>query len=485
METDSTERADAPAELTADPFAVDLFAASRAAEEAAVVEAAPAARAEAARGADSSPSSSDAPAWHARLPKVTREEARFSAALARLPPPLSPGAREILGDVLGRYTRAAPADVLIETVDAREVNLAEWAARTCTDAASPCLFVTLSFEPQAAHAYIAADAVFVSALVRRMLTDEAAPPDALRPLSKTEQAVAEFLGLTLVHELNAAAGEPLLKLERVSNERPPRLTPAVARESEGGASEGRGARGMLLTVRVAVPSALGLVRVLLEADALEALDARRNPLLAAARRRGAGGTAAGAFARFVRDVPLRLLVGETSAGAHELAGLEPGDVLLVERPLVDWRGDALEGAAVALVGAGGVRLSGVAETLEADARTRGATGRVLLRLDAVTAEDAAGDGAGRFGMREEEMLAEPEDDGAGMLENLMLTVHVELAARRITLDELARLRAGQILELGCRADDPVDLVADGRRIATGELVDVEGRLGVRVTQLAG
>lgn len=484
METDSTERADAPAELTADPFAVDLFAASRAAEEAAVVDAAPAARAEVARGPDSSSSASDAPAWHAKLPKVTREEARFSAALARLPPSLSPGAREILADVLGRYTRAAPADVLIETVDTREVNLAEWAARACNDAASPCLFVTLAFEPQAAHAYLAADASFVSAFVRRMLTDEAEPPDALRPLSKTELAVAEFLGLTLVHELNDAAGEPLLKLERVSNERPPRLAPG-GREPEGSSAEGRGARGMLLTVRVAVPSALGLVRVLLEADALEALDARRNPLLAAARRRGAGGTAAGAYARFVRDVPLRLLVGETRAGAHELAGLEPGDVLLVERPLVDWRGDALEGAAVARVGAGGVRLSGVAETLETDAETRGAAGRVLLRLDDVTAEDAAGDGAGRFWMREEEMLPEPDDDGAGVLESLMLTVHVELAARRITLDELARLRAGQILELGCRADDPVDLVADGRRIATGELVDVEGRLGVRVTQLAG
>jgi flagellar motor switch/type III secretory pathway protein FliN len=31
----------------------------------------------------------------------------------------------------------------------------------------------------------------------------------------------------------------------------------------------------------------------------------------------------------------------------------------------------------------------------------------------------------------------------------------------------------------------VELVADGRRVAVGELVDVEGRLGVRVTRLVG
>ena len=71
------------------------------------------------------------------------------------------------------------------------------------------------------------------------------------------------------------------------------------------------------------------------------------------------------------------------------------------------------------------------------------------------------------------------------LEEILLTVHVELAGRRLSLDELARLRVGQLLALDCQATDPVDLVADGRRIARGELVEIEGRLGVRVTQVTG
>jgi type III secretion protein Q len=45
------------------------------------------------------------------------------------------------------------------------------------------------------------------------------------------------------------------------------------------------------------------------------------------------------------------------------------------------------------------------------------------------------------------------------------------------------LRVNQILDLGCKATDPVDLIVDGRRIARGELVDIEGRLGVRITQV--
>lgn len=480
METDSTERAEATAEAVADPFAVDLFAASRAAAE-------PAPSADDTRALSASAPSASAPSvsWHARLPKVTRAEARFSASLSRLPPALSAGGLETLSRVLARYAHAAPEQVRVEAVDAREVNVPAWAARACDDAAAPCVFVTLAFEPHAARAYLTADAAFASALVRRVLTGEAAPPDELRPLSKTELAVIEFLCLSLVHELNTAAGEPLLRLERVSNERPSRLVRAGAndaandarRDGEGTREEraGRNTRGLLSTVRVGLPPTLGLVRVLFDAEALEALDARRHPLLAASRERQ--GSQAARLGRFVRDVGVRLLVGETRAGADELAALEPGDVLLVERPRVGWGDGFIEGGAAVLVGDGaGVRLEGVAETADG--------GAVRLRVEGLTVEDA-GEAWRLSEMQEDDLETGAGDEGAGVLEGLMLTLHVEMAARRITLDELARLRAGQILELGCRPDDPVELVADGRRVATGELVDVEGRLGVRITRLAG
>jgi type III secretion protein Q len=86
-------------------------------------------------------------------------------------------------------------------------------------------------------------------------------------------------------------------------------------------------------------------------------------------------------------------------------------------------------------------------------------------------------------MEADEISGGPTDEGATAIDGLTLTVHVELAARRMSLESLARLRPGQVLELDCKATDPVDLIAEGRRIARGELVDIEGRLGVRVTQL--
>ena len=89
----------------------------------------------------------------------------------------------------------------------------------------------------------------------------------------------------------------------------------------------------------------------------------------------------------------------------------------------------------------------------------------------------------RLKMQEEAREEEQTDESGIALEELMLTVHVELAARRISLAELTRLRVGQLLELGCQATDPVELVSEGRTLARGELIDIEGRLGVRVMQL--
>ena len=50
---------------------------------------------------------------------------------------------------------------------------------------------------------------------------------------------------------------------------------------------------------------------------------------------------------------------------------------------------------------------------------------------------------------------------------------------------MIRLREGQILRLPRAATDPVDLVVNGRVFARGQLVEVEGELGVRILQLAG
>ncbi len=60
---------------------------------------------------------------------------------------------------------------------------------------------------------------------------------------------------------------------------------------------------------------------------------------------------------------------------------------------------------------------------------------------------------------------------------------VELGRVQLTADEIIRLRSGHIMELGRSPADPVDLVVNGKLLAKGELVEIEGSLGVKILSL--
>ena len=67
--------------------------------------------------------------------------------------------------------------------------------------------------------------------------------------------------------------------------------------------------------------------------------------------------------------------------------------------------------------------------------------------------------------------------------DLPVTLVVELGRASLPLARLADLRPGDLVELNRHARDPVDLTSDGRPVARGELVEVDGTLGVRVTKV--
>ena len=426
-----------------DPFAVDLFAGGPAAT-AADARALPA---EAARAVP----------WDAALPKVSRDEARLSAMLAAVPASLSAAALSALARVAGRFTRTDADGVAFDVLETREGEV--------PTADSPRAYVRVAVEPWDARAVLVVESAFASSVVDLMLGGEGSA-DAPRALSTAERAVFEFLCAQLLAALNEEAGEPLFRLEALT-------------EDAGAAA---GTRAVVTKVRARLGRAAGVVRLVYGGEVLAALDELRSPLLA---RAGEGVGRLARYRPFCAGANVSLLVGETEVDPAGLAGLEPGDVVLVERVFGGWGPGEARGTLRARVGAGdNVLVSGAAG--RADGAEGSGDGALRLIVEEVSASEARGaEAGGRLRMEDESELVAGSDEEAGLLDNLLLTVRVELPARRISLEELTRLRAGQILELDCRATDPVELVADGRRVATGELVDIEGRLGVRVTRLAG
>jgi len=67
------------------------------------------------------------------------------------------------------------------------------------------------------------------------------------------------------------------------------------------------------------------------------------------------------------------------------------------------------------------------------------------------------------------------------LSALPVRLHVVLSQIELSLTELTGLVKGSVVELNRGKSDPVQLVANGKTIGSGELVEVEGKLGVQIT----
>ncbi|MBI3179202.1 MAG: FliM/FliN family flagellar motor switch protein, partial [Deltaproteobacteria bacterium] len=79
---------------------------------------------------------------------------------------------------------------------------------------------------------------------------------------------------------------------------------------------------------------------------------------------------------------------------------------------------------------------------------------------------------------------EPDDNLAQsepLLGDIPMVVVVELGRVQLTADEVIRLRPGQLIEVGRKPNDLlVDLVVNGKLVAKGKLVEIEGALGVEL-----
>ncbi len=94
--------------------------------------------------------------------------------------------------------------------------------------------------------------------------------------------------------------------------------------------------------------------------------------------------------------------------------------------------------------------------------------------------------------------AKPEDDSKAkvakqgsaavnnlrVLENIEVRLTVEVGNTEIKIKDLLRLNEGSVVELERLAGEPLDILANGTRIAKGEVVMVGEKFGIRFTEVA-
>jgi flagellar motor switch protein FliN/FliY len=76
-------------------------------------------------------------------------------------------------------------------------------------------------------------------------------------------------------------------------------------------------------------------------------------------------------------------------------------------------------------------------------------------------------------------------DSLQRLAQVRVELSVEVGRTTMSLGEALELGPGSVIALDRMADQPVDLLVNGKRVARGEVVVIDSEYGLRVTEVVG
>jgi type III secretion protein Q len=172
-------------------------------------------------------------------------------------------------------------------------------------------------------------------------------------------------------------------------------------------------------------------------------------------------------------VPARLEVGAGALTPAELRSLRPGDILFPD----EYFPRSLGGPRLCLSLADGGRLLISGRSQGQALIVRGWRIMNAVENPAPERPDPEADQARPAPAESGESL--PEE----VIDSLTVPVTLELDSLSLPLAEVRALRPGYVLETGQSLESPITIRAAGRVVGTGELLDVAGRIGVRLRKL--
>ncbi len=383
--------------------------------------------------------------------------------------PLAPTFKESLAGLLERYLKvpAAFGETELRPIARKELG---------TLLPHVGCLVIVGASPTEHKILVELDPALVAFAVERLLGGAGDNGRILRPLTEIEAGVLSFLVLKLIAAFAVEwhnGREIALTLDRFASNL-----------SEIGAVVDSVNGYQMLGVRVAVGKRNGYARIFLPEGLITqsfAAPPAQGPAdgheLAYMRRTLPHLTHLGAVAR-VEAAVLDL----TEA---DLEKLEPGDIVLLENHEIEKGPNGVGGNVFVKLGRGqngGLR----GRLLNEGERLQLEITQLVVQEQPAEAENMVRDGDGQPTAGEGTGGGEADnlEESQGLLRDVAAPVVVELGRLRLNATQVARLKAGQILRLPRGPNDPVDLVVSGKIFARGELVEVDGELGVRLLKVA-
>lgn len=401
------------------------------------------------------------------LPRYTTEQAGLRAGLADYFT-MRPFRAEFLSEIEAVLDKYLKVSAHLSEVSLEPVTRSDLFDLLPSNA---CVAV-LGAAPTEHKILVEIDLALVGFAIDRVLGGTGETRPILRPLTDIEQGVLSFLLLELiakVHEGWVTGRELSISLDRFigNGESLRAITLSEGQYFNAGLSVGIGPR--VGHVRVLLPHAL--LKIGFRTPAPQS-DPTRDEL------------------EYMRtqlaSLPETSVIGFVEAARLELeltdiTELEPGDIIVLENHEIALDSGYATGTAFVRVGTGrngGLRV-----------RVGHEGDKVQLEILRIVVQEEPPEEPveenNEWSARQEDM---PEDNLAGtqsLLRDVPATVAVELGRLKFNTAQLVRLREGQILRLPRGANDPVDLTVDGKVFARGELIEIDGELGVRLQKVVG
>ncbi len=334
-----------------------------------------------------------------------------------------------------------------------------------------------------------------------MLMGGAGEAVALRPLTDIEEGVMTYVIIETLKALAPTMDQnmPKLRVEGLAKSFDEAMT--LLGEVENLA---------VVQLRASIGSQTGYLRLFIPESVL----AQANPPPMGQVRRARRSAEASAHAMRLRLVRcwVRAEIGTVDIMAADLAQVRPKDVIIVDS--LSARPDKKAGGTARLrVGYG--RMGYVrAEVLFEGGRFKCRVGEPVAAeqpLDGRPPDMETGEGAppaeggsegspapasdedlsSQDSVHEEPVTGVIQDmddnkmEGSDLLGDVPLQIMVELGRVSVTAEDVVAMKVGHVLDLNKTAGEPVELSVNGKVVARGEVVEIDGSLGVRIVSLAG
>ena len=79
--------------------------------------------------------------------------------------------------------------------------------------------------------------------------------------------------------------------------------------------------------------------------------------------------------------------------------------------------------------------------------------------------------------------SEESPTNLGLLLDVPVRLTVELGCCKLPMREVLQLTSGSVVQLEKNAEEPVELFVNGKLLARGEVIVVENRFGIKITEL--